>query len=286
MSRMIKTTKLRVDQLIIHTLLDGTVYAVDSNRLGRLPKIPIDLAILQGPFTGIRSLGDLNRDFKDGFDSVTRPALLTYLEQHTDVLDHQNPTDLEESITDIDNEVLVDQINGYGLSTVLKTMNGYYRSMCELDVKATPGVGNGLAAAMCARIWTLDGELEKLHRLYGDWEHGSFPKSKKMIRLLRYWKLQELTLIRYDLWLRYFHSESFLANRYQSGRLLWQRCWRTKDPMMIEVIRGVWSSVVGRTDEFMYDSESEQELDLIMNSSDEERDEHGFDRDDNILIIS
>lgn len=70
---MLRTARLPVDQMTIHCLLDGTLYAVDSNRLGRLRNIPIDIAIYHGPFTGSKSLGDFNKDFSDTFNSATTP---------------------------------------------------------------------------------------------------------------------------------------------------------------------------------------------------------------------
>lgn len=88
------------------------------------------------------------------------------------------------------------------------------------------------------RLFLLDDSLKAIDIYLTSASSGCFPKFAVIANRVRYWRYQELFLIRHELWQRWSLSHLQIIDEYHSGKMAWQKCWiGISDDLVIDAIR-------------------------------------------------
>jgi hypothetical protein len=130
----------------------------------------------------------------------------------------------EECVADQTTDELKDAMNGWCLRFILDSFAEQWKgARCKGREQRT--YLRDVASVLLIRVTTILDEIREVEGWIQSLNNADQTRSMAIVTTFRYWKYQELTLIRAELWLRYHHSIAHIYSHHMDKKLDWQACW-------------------------------------------------------------
>ena len=130
----------------------------------------------------------------------------------------------EEWVLDYSAEELKDAMDGWNVRFILDSFAERWKG-ARCKGREQRNYLRDVASVLLNRINTILEEIREVEGWIVNLEGTDQMRSITIATTFRYWRYQELTLIRSELWTRYHHSIADIYTRYASMQLDWQSCW-------------------------------------------------------------
>lgn len=127
-----------------------------------------------------------------------------------------------EELEQLDFKVIRGCLDGYMVRKILDTAFERWR---EPTLQYLKLYAHEDARTAVLRVKELDSSLQPFDDFLNSNSASLFPKLAAVATQVRYWRYQEIYILRYELWQRWGSSHLQLLEKYQAGDMSWRKCW-------------------------------------------------------------